>query len=105
MGEQFHVVAGTAEFESTSQLHVEIDGIEILLCRFEDEYFALSYYCSHEQLTLHGGELADGRITCPYHGAEFSLASGEVLAPPAFEAVTTYPVRWDEKTISVGLPQ
>lgn len=101
----YYVVAGVAEFESTNQLHVDLNGEEILLCQFQGTYYAVSYYCSHEQLTLHGGEISNGCITCPYHGAEFRLETGDVLAPPAWEGIKTYPVKWDDLTISIGLAE
>ena len=34
----------------------------------------------------------------------FGLKTAEVLAPPAWQAVKTYPVKWDDRTISVELP-
>ncbi len=105
MSTTFHVVAGIAEFDDTNQLQVDLHGEEILLCQFDGEYYAISYYCSHEQLTLHGGDITQGCITCPYHGAEFSLKTGEVLAPPAWEGIKTYPVKWDDLTISVGIEE
>ena len=32
-------------------------------------------------------------IVCPRHGARFSVKTGEVLAPPAYEAVAVMAVR------------
>ena len=99
----FHVVAAKSELQEGGQLFVELDGEEILLCQHEGNYYAINYYCSHAEFTLEGGSMADGCITCPYHGAEFLLSDGSVQAPPAFEPIKTYPVRVDADTISIAV--
>ena len=65
----------------------------------------MSYFCSHDQFTLEGGTISNSCITCPYHGAEFSLKTGEVLAPPAFEPIRCYPTRVENDVISVGIEE
>ncbi|MGH8312562.1 MAG: nitrite reductase (NAD(P)H) small subunit [Gammaproteobacteria bacterium] len=40
-------------------------------------------------------------ITCPRHGAQFDILTGEVLAPPAYEPVATFPVRVHEGMVQV----
>jgi len=32
-------------------------------------------------------------VTCPFHGAKFDIRTGEVLGPPASQAVARYSVR------------
>ncbi len=32
-------------------------------------------------------------MTCPWHGAQFNVETGEVLRPPAATGVKSYPVR------------
>ena len=103
MTETYHVVAARSELDDAPWLHVNLEGEEILLCRDGDEYFAVSYYCSHEAFTLEGGSIANRCITCPYHGAEFSLQTGEALSAPAFEPIKTWPVKVDETVISIGI--
>jgi len=100
---KYYVVAACNELAVTMQMYVELNGEEILLCREGEDYFAVSYYCSHERFTLEGGTIAAGCITCPYHGAEFRLSDGEVIAPPAFEPIKTYPIRVEDDTIAVGI--
>lgn len=102
---KYYVVAACTELDATNQMHIDLNGEEILLCREDENYFAVSYYCSHENLTLEGGTIAAGCITCPYHGAEFRLSDGEVIAPPAFEPVKTYPVKVEDDTIAIGISE
>ena len=103
MSARYHVVAAVSELETSQQLHVELNGKEILLCRDGDDYYAVSYYCSHAEFPLEGGDIHHGCITCPYHGAEFDLNTGEALAAPAFEPIETYLLRIEDGLIALGL--
>ena len=38
------------------------------------------------------GVVTDGCVVCPWHGAQFDLATGQALTPPAVEDVRTYQV-------------
>ena len=102
MADGYYVVAGTAELAEGGQLFVELNDEQILLIRHQDQYSAIAYLCSHAEFGLEGGTLHDGCITCPYHGAEFSLANGAALAPPAYDGIKTYPVRIENELISVN---
>ena len=100
---EFHVVATTSELDERSQIHIALMGEEILLCRDRENYYAVSYYCSHAAFALEGGFIRHGCITCPYHGAEFNLADGAVLAPPAFDPIKSYPLRIEAGQIAIGI--
>ncbi len=102
MSDEYHVVAATSEVPEGGQLYVELNGEEMLICQHDGEYYAINYFCSHAEFTLEGGFLRNGCITCPYHGAEFSLADGSVQAPPAFEPIKTYPLKLIDNTIAVS---
>lgn len=65
------------------------------------EWYALADTCSHEAVPLSQGYLERGRICCAQHGAAFDLHSGEVLAPPAYEAVAVRRVRVMEGMVEV----
>ncbi|GGC05957.1 hypothetical protein GCM10011352_35210 [Marinobacterium zhoushanense] len=74
---------------------VELPGYSVLVVNLQGEYYAVENICPHD-----GGELGEGLIeqdtvTCPRHGACFSLKNGEVLAPPAFEDLRCFQVRLD----------
>lgn len=100
---KYYAVASTSELDETEQLHIELNGEEILLCRDGNNYYAISYYCSHETFALEGGLITDQCITCPYHGAEFSLETGEALGPPAWQDIKIYPTTIEKDIISIGL--
>jgi 3-phenylpropionate/trans-cinnamate dioxygenase ferredoxin subunit len=74
-------------------LLIEIDGDEVALFHVDGEYFAIQDVCSHDGTEIASGQLEGCEIVCPRHGARFCLKTGKVLAPPAYEDITTYPVR------------
>ena len=43
-------------------------------------------------------------VTCPWHGAQFDLATGSALRPPASQGVTRYEVLIDGDDIKIGTP-
>ncbi|HOT96105.1 MAG TPA: non-heme iron oxygenase ferredoxin subunit [bacterium] len=59
----------------------------------QGQWYALMDACSHEAVPLSEGYLEPGRICCAQHGAAFDLRNGEVLTPPAYEAVAVRQVR------------
>jgi 3-phenylpropionate/trans-cinnamate dioxygenase ferredoxin subunit len=86
-------VATVDELTPGTRRVADVDGSAVVVFNLGGEYFAISDACPHD-----GGELANGRvegeeIVCPRHGARFSIRSGAVLGPPAYEDVRTYPVR------------
>lgn len=101
MNEGYYVVAAVADLKEGGQLYVDLNGEEILLCRHQDQFYAIAYFCSHAEFALEGGGMKNGCITCPYHGAEFALADGAVVAPPAFEPIKTYPVCIENDVIAI----
>ena len=101
MSDGFYVVAAVSDLREGDQMYVDLDGEEILLCRHQDRYYAIAYFCSHAEFALEGGTMHSGCITCPYHGAEFALVDGSVQAPPAFEPIRTYPVKVENDVIAI----
>jgi 3-phenylpropionate/trans-cinnamate dioxygenase ferredoxin component len=69
---------------------VQVDGTPVCLVNVDGEVLAVHDICTHARESLTGGWVDDDRITCPRHGAEFSLRTGEVLTPPATLALPTF---------------
>ena len=70
---------------------VEVKGKEIALFNVGGAYFAIDNMCTHEEASLADGEISGFEVTCPLHGAKFDVRSGQVLGPPAYDDVTSYP--------------
>lgn len=71
----------------------EADGIMVVVVNLGGEYFCVEDVCTHDGGPLGEGELDDGQLVCPRHGARFDVRTGDALSLPAFEPVATYQVK------------
>ncbi len=90
-----------AELPPGSRRVVEVEGVEVALFNVDGVLLAAEDICTHDGAPLAEGEVEGEVITCPRHGARFSLHTGEVLAPPACEPLPLYEVRVVEGWIEV----
>jgi 3-phenylpropionate/trans-cinnamate dioxygenase ferredoxin subunit len=86
-------VAATSDFPPGTCRTVDASGTPIAVFNAGGEYYAIEDRCTHEAETLSLGKVEDLEIICPRHQARFSLINGESLSPPAYEPVSTFPVR------------
>jgi nitrite reductase/ring-hydroxylating ferredoxin subunit len=70
----------------------QVDGVNVLICRVEGRYHAVSNRCSHASQTLSAGRLRGAELTCPLHGARFDVRTGACLAGPAERPIKVFPV-------------
>jgi nitrite reductase/ring-hydroxylating ferredoxin subunit len=82
---------------------LRIDGVDVLLCRVDGQYFALANQCTHARQALHTGKLRGFEIKCPLHGARFDVRTGRCLAAPATQPVRTFPVRIESGKLSISV--
>lgn len=100
---QFVKVAKKSELPERGGLCVEVEGRRIALFQLDGEVYAIDDLCTHEQAPLSEGEVEQGQVECPWHGAAFDLKTGECTAPPADDDVSTYPTRVVGEDIEVEL--
>ena len=63
---------------------VEVDGVPVVLSRSKSgEVCAIADTCTHMGAPLVAGDREGDVVTCPWHGSQFDLRSGEVLRGPA----------------------
>jgi 3-phenylpropionate/trans-cinnamate dioxygenase ferredoxin subunit len=65
----------------------------LALCNVGGEYFCIDDLCTHDGGPLDQGELIDGEIECPRHGARFDVRTGRPMCLPAIKPVATHEVR------------
>ncbi|MCJ1419734.1 hypothetical protein MMC32_006090 [Xylographa parallela] len=84
------------DLKNGEKREVEVDGIEggkVLLAKMNDKTHAMSANCTHYGAPLKNGVLTpDGRLTCPWHGACFNLATGDVEDAPALDPLAKFDI-------------
>ncbi len=101
---EFLPVARLDEIQE-GQLHaLEVDGEPICLARVDDCIYAFTDNCTHISGPLNAGNLTGYVVTCPWHGAQFDIRTGEVLRGPARQDILTYPVQTSDQDILLYLP-
>ncbi|MFQ5740823.1 MAG: Rieske (2Fe-2S) protein [Acidobacteriota bacterium] len=97
-------VAETKDLKEGAAICIDVNGESVALFNLDGTYYALSDSCTHVGGPLSEGEVSDGRVTCPWHGAQFDLRTGEVLRAPAMEGVATYEVVVEGNDIHIRVP-
>lgn len=67
-------------------------GRSLALANVEGELYAIDNVCTHDAGPLGEGELFQGRVICPRHGAAFDPKSGKVHTLPAVRDVAAFEV-------------
>jgi nitrite reductase/ring-hydroxylating ferredoxin subunit len=68
-------------------------GVPVLLYRTAATVWALANTCSHMGGPLDEGTIADGCVTCPWHGSIFRFTDGSIVRGPASSAQPCYEAR------------
>ena len=82
----------------------EVDGARIALFLVDGQVYAIDDRCTHAGASLATGEVCDGEVTCPRHGAIFDVRTGEAVGTPAEEDVSTWPVRVVDGHVEIEVP-
>ena len=78
---------------------------KVLLARVNGRFHAVGATCPHYGAPLAEGALCGERIICPWHHASFDVATGDLLEPPALDALPRYEVRVEDGRIIAVLPE
>ena len=82
---------------------IEVKGREIALFNIAGSFHAVDNSCTHVGGPLCEGEIDGAEVTCPWHGAVFDVTTGDVLGPPAPEAVTCYKIHVENDDVIIEL--
>lgn len=91
------------ELEENKLVVVETEGKNILVTKINGEFYAVENNCTHENLPLNGGEIYQGQIQCPHHGARFDLKTGKATQFPAVVELKTYEIKIENDDVLVVL--
>jgi len=81
----------------------EDGGVRVAVFNVGGEFHAIDDRCTHREGSLNEGWMEGYLVSCPRHGWQFDVRTG-VCATLANRDVARYPVRCEEGTVFVSLP-
>jgi nitrite reductase/ring-hydroxylating ferredoxin subunit len=83
---------------------VDAQGTAIAVFNVGGTFYAIANACTHVGGPLGEGRLEGTTVTCPWHGSQFDVTSGQVLKGPARRPAAAYPVQVRGDDVYVALP-
>ncbi len=82
-----------------------LNGKDIILLKVRGKFYALDNLCTHDGGDLSGGDIINGEIECPRHGARFNIQTGAATRFPAVVGIGTYDVKIENGEVFLALPE
>jgi nitrite reductase/ring-hydroxylating ferredoxin subunit len=100
---RFVTVARTAEVPPGTMQAVRVGRKDVLLANVDGTFYAIGGLCTHQQGPLAEGSLWGAVVTCPYHGGQFDVRTGAVLAGPPPCPALIVRVRVEGDTVQIAV--
>jgi 3-phenylpropionate/trans-cinnamate dioxygenase ferredoxin component len=85
-------ICSVAELAEDKAHPVLVGDLDIAIVKQGEEIFAIQDLCSHAEVALSEGTVANCTIECWLHGSTFDLRTGAPTLLPATEPVATFAV-------------
>ncbi|MCY2982422.1 MAG: Rieske (2Fe-2S) protein [Planctomycetota bacterium] len=96
-------ICASNELAEGKSMEVVSKGEVIAVYRHANVLYAIDGVCMHQGGPLARGRLADGTITCPWHGWQYELATGNHAAT-CKPMLKTYKIQESDGAIEIDLP-
>lgn len=100
----WHHLTTVANLPENKPVRVLLGEVPVVAIRTGDQVHALADRCSHMSGPLSDGDLADGCLTCPWHGSVFRISDGAVAGGPATAPQPAFETRVVAGAVQVCLP-
>ncbi len=100
----WHHLAASADLPEGTPVRQMLGEVPVVAIRAGGAVRVLADRCSHMSGPLSDGKLADGCLTCPWHGSVFRIADGSVVHGPATAPQPAFQTREVGGAIQVCLP-
>ena len=98
---EFEVVARADDLKEGDLRAFDVRGTKIAVANVAGTFYAFGDTCTHRECSLAEGDLEETTVTCPCHGSEFDVVSGQVLRGPARVPVGSFEVRAEGGNLEV----
>jgi nitrite reductase/ring-hydroxylating ferredoxin subunit len=99
----FVKVAKISEIPTGAGKLIETGGKQIALFQVDGKLYAIDNNCTHVGGPLCEGEVQNLIVECPWHGAQFSIETGQVQRAPARADIACYPVRQQGEDVEIAV--
>jgi len=99
MSDGYVKVGGVDDFPAGSLRKVTVDGEDVVVGNVSGKLYAVADRCTHRGGPLSEGELEGNAVTCPWHGGQFDLSTGKVLAPPPMKDQVSFDVKVEASSV------
>lgn len=81
-----------SELSEGQMMLVRVGGERVVVGRCPEGIVAFSDHCTHKGGPLSDGALVSCSVQCPWHGSQFDVRSGRVVAGPAKSKIDVYQI-------------
>jgi biphenyl 2,3-dioxygenase ferredoxin subunit len=85
------VLCNSTDVAIGTAIKVERDGLELAVFNIDGEFYVTDDQCTHGPGSLSEGYIDGDVVECNFHQGQFNIRTGEVVLPPCFVPVKTYP--------------
>ena len=96
-------VATIDELKENQMKLIHLNGKRIVVAKGDTNYSAFDDHCSHRGGSLAAGTLICNTVQCPWHGSQFNIQSGQLIAGPAKEGIAVYKLAVKDNIIYLEL--
>ena len=97
-------VAPATEIPDGTRTLIDIDGVSIGVFHHDGTWYALRNHCLHAGGPVAAGPLQGNTLTCPWHGFQYNVTTGELLVDPASK-LEMYMVVVRDDNVYVSVPE
>jgi nitrite reductase/ring-hydroxylating ferredoxin subunit/uncharacterized membrane protein len=98
-------VCNQSELGDGQMLLATVGTERVVVGRCSEGLFAFSDHCTHRGGPLSDGALVGCTVQCPWHGSQFDVRTGRVVAGPAQEKIKTYAIKVLDGEVYVQPPE
>ena len=84
-------LCASADVAANAAVKVERNGLSLAVFNLEGQFYVTDDQCTHGPGSLSEGYIDGDIVECNFHQGQFNIRTGEVVLPPCFVPVKTYP--------------